>query len=81
MFHKFYFLFLVLCGDYTEESDKCANIVEQTPKKLATQKRYNSLLPSFITILDSVWNYLNFNKFFNYENKKILKQSKLKLNK
>jgi hypothetical protein len=54
MFHKFYFLFLVLCGDYTEESDKCANIVEQTPKKLATQKRHNSLLPSFITILDSV---------------------------
>jgi hypothetical protein len=54
MFDEFYFLFLVICGDYTEESDKCTNIVERTPKKLATQKRPNSLLPSFITILGSV---------------------------
>jgi hypothetical protein len=44
----------LICGDYTEESDKCTNIVERTPKKLATQKRPNSLLPSFITILGSV---------------------------
>ena len=44
----------LLCGDFTEESDKCVNMLPKTPKKLPTQKRTKSILPPFINILSSV---------------------------
>ena len=44
----------LLCGDYTEDSDKCVKLLPKTPKKLSTQKRTKSMLPPFINILNSV---------------------------
>jgi len=44
----------LLCGDYTEESDKCNGIVNKTPKKQSTQKRPHSFLQPFVSILVSI---------------------------
>ncbi|CAG2109084.1 unnamed protein product [Medioppia subpectinata] len=41
----------LICGDYTEDSDKCQNSVPKTPKKLSSQKRTKSLLLPLINIL------------------------------
>lgn len=44
----------LICGDYTEESDKCVKLLPKTPKKLNSQKRSKSMLIPFINILNSV---------------------------
>jgi len=41
----------LICGDYTEDSDKCVKLVDKTPKRLSSQQRPKSLLPPFIAIL------------------------------
>lgn len=43
----------LLCGDHTEDSDKCEKIVKQTPAKLASQRKPKSLLPPFIRNLEN----------------------------
>ena len=43
----------LICGDYSEDSDKCVKVLPKTPKKLSTHKRTKSLLPSFINILNA----------------------------
>jgi len=42
----------LICGDYTEDSDKCVKLTPKTPKKLSSQRRPKSLLPPFIAILE-----------------------------
>ncbi|CAG2109085.1 unnamed protein product [Medioppia subpectinata] len=44
----------LVCGDYTEDSDKCGKILPKTPKKLPSQKRPKSIILPFINILASV---------------------------
>ncbi|CAG2179059.1 unnamed protein product [Oppiella nova] len=44
----------LLCGDYTEESDKCVKLLPKTPKKLPAQKPPKSLLLPLINIIASV---------------------------
>jgi hypothetical protein len=44
----------LVCGDYTEESDKCVKLLPKTPKKLPAQKQPKSILPPFINILSAV---------------------------
>lgn len=35
----------LLCGDYTEESDKCGQIISKVPKHLKESKYKNFLIP------------------------------------
>ncbi|XP_054155087.1 uncharacterized protein LOC128953613 [Oppia nitens] len=43
----------LICGEYTEDSDKCQSLLPKTPKKRSSQKSTRSLLPPFINILST----------------------------
>lgn len=43
----------LLCGEYTEDSDKCSALIKQTPKNKSRRKAKSMLLP-MIDVLESL---------------------------
>lgn len=44
----------LLCGDYTEDSDKCGPLMRKIPKGQKNDPTYNSPLNPFVEILKSI---------------------------